>query len=236
MEQSWSDLLHDLRDAPFFKEAMDFYDSEVAAGKNCFPARHEIFNAFRLTPLSSLKVIILGQDPYPTPGNAMGLAFSVNPGVPVPRSLVNIYKELSAEFPDFQAPRHGCLTSWAAQGVLMLNTVLTVEEGKPNSHAGHGWEQFTDEVLARINASTRNNVYILWGNKAKAKCRFVDRSANLVLESAHPSPLSASRFFGCGHFAKANEYLMSCGRAPVNWQLPMQVESACRQPDNSCFF
>lgn len=226
-ELTWHDILGPLKQEPYFKNALAFYDQEVAAGHRCFPPRHEIFNAFRLTQLADLKVIILGQDPYHEVGQAMGLSFSVRPSVRVPPSLVNIYKELSTDIPGFVAPPHGCLVSWARQGVLLLNAILTVREGAAASHQGHGWEQFTDAVIAAINANCKNVVYILWGSKAKAKCKQVDRSCNLILESPHPSPLSASRgFFGQHQFSKANAYLVEHGKAPIDWRLPQTVDPA----------
>lgn len=222
-ELTWHEVLGPLKEKDYFKAAMAYYDQRVAEGANCFPSRNELFNAFKLTPFNELKVIILGQDPYPTPGNAMGLAFSVRPQVKVPASLKNIYKELTTDIPGFVAPPHGCLTYWAQQGVLMLNAILSVEQGKPLSHAKHGWEQFTDDVIQAINQYSEHNVYLLWGSKAKAKCKCVDRTRNLVLEGPHPSPLSASSgFFGCKHFSQANAYLESQGKIPIDWQLPMQ--------------
>ena len=221
---TWHDLLGPLKQAPYFTHALAYYDQDVAAGHRCFPPRHEIFNAFRLTPLSELKVVILGQDPYHEVGQAMGLSFSVRPGVPVPPSLVNIYKELSQDIPGFVPPPHGCLVSWARQGVLLLNAILTVREGEAMAHARQGWEQFTDEVIKLINAHTQHVVYLLWGAQARKKCAAVDRERNLVLECPHPSPLSASRgFFGCHHFSQANAYLMAHNKAPVNWLLPPTV-------------
>lgn len=221
-ELTWHDVIGPLKEQDYFKNAMAYYDQRVAEGAHCFPARNEIFNAFKFTPFANLKVILLGQDPYPTPGNAMGLAFSVKPQVKVPASLRNIYKELSSDIPNFIAPNHGCLTYWAQQGVLMLNSVLSVEQGQPLSHAGHGWEQFTDAVLQAINQFSEHNVYLLWGAKAKAKCKFVDRSRNLVLECGHPSPMSVKNFLGCRHFSQANAYLQAQGKVPIDWQLPLQ--------------
>ncbi len=222
---TWHDILDPLKSQPYFQNALNFYDAEVAQGYRCYPPRHEIFNAFRLTSLQDLKVIILGQDPYHEEGQAMGLSFSVRPGVRVPPSLVNIYKELSTDIPGFVPPPHGCLVSWARQGVLLLNTVLSVREGQANSHANHGWEQFTSDVITQINANTEHVVYILWGAKARDKCKNVDRSCNLILTSPHPSPLSASRgFFGNHQFSQANAYLESYGKTPIDWRLPMQVD------------
>lgn len=222
---TWHDILGPLKETDYFQHALNYYDTEVSMGHRCYPPRSEIFNAFRLTPLSDLKVIILGQDPYHEEGQAMGLSFSVRPGVRVPPSLVNIYKELSQDIPGFVAPPHGCLVSWARQGVLLLNAVLTVREGCANSHAKQGWEEFTDAVIAAINAHTEHVVYILWGSKARDKCKAVDRSRNLVLVSPHPSPLSASRgFFGNHQFSQANAYLEAHGKTPIDWRLPEHID------------
>lgn len=221
---TWHDLLGPLKQEPCFKNALAYYDQDVASGNRCFPPRHEIFNAFRLTPFSDLKVIILGQDPYHELGQAMGLSFSVRPGVKVPPSLVNIYKELSQDIPGFTPPPHGCLVSWARQGVLLLNAILTVREGQAMAHANQGWEKFTDAVIKLINEHSEHVVYLLWGAKARNKCKVVNRSRNLVLECAHPSPLSAHNgFFGQHQFSQANAYLMAHGKAPINWQLPQEV-------------
>lgn len=220
---TWSNVIGPLKERAYFKAALGFYDQQVSMGVHCFPTRHEIFNAFRFTPFNELKVIILGQDPYPTPGNAMGLAFSVRPNVRVPASLQNIYTELYHDIPGFVVPPHGCLLYWAQQGVLMLNAILSVEEGKPSSHAGRGWERFTDDVIRAINEYSEHNVYMLWGSKARSKCEFVDRQRNLVLESAHPSPMSANHgFFGCHHFSRANAYLEAMGKMPIDWQIPLE--------------
>lgn len=224
MAKTWQDVLGTLKDHSTCKEALAYYDKRAAEGVHCFPSRDELFNAFRFTPFNELKVIMIGQDPYPTPGNAMGLAFSVRPNVKVPASLKNIYKELQTDIPGFKTPEHGCLTYWAQQGVLMLNAILSVEEGKPLAHARHGWEQFTDDVIQAINQHSEHNVFFLWGGKAKAKCTCVDRERNLILEAAHPSPLSARNgFFGCKHFSQANAYLESVGKTPIDWQLPLQA-------------
>ena len=224
---TWHDLLGPIKEEPFFKNALAFYDAEVAAGVQCFPPRHEIFNAFRFTPFAKLKVVILGQDPYHEPGQAMGLSFAVRPSVTIPPSLVNIYQELSNDISGFVPPPHGCLLPWATQGVLLLNAVLTVRCGAAASHANHGWEQFTDAVIAQINEHAKHVVYILWGSKAKKKCAHVDSRHNLLLSCAHPSPLSAYRgFFGQHQFSQANEYLVAHGKEPIDWRLPEQVNLA----------
>lgn len=222
--KDWHDLLGPLKSEPYFINAMARYDQDLAAGITCYPPRNEIFNAFRLTEFKNLKVVIIGQDPYHQPGQAMGLAFSVKPGIKTPPSLVNMYKELQNDIPGFVIPNHGCLTHWAEQGVLMLNSILTVQDSKPLSHSKNGWDEFTTKVIEQINNNSSHLVYMLWGSKAKAKCKMVDRVNNLVLEAAHPSPLSAyNGFLGCRHFSKANEYLVAMGKAPIDWNLPSVV-------------
>lgn len=187
------------------------------------PSKDEVFTAFHLTDLPDVKVVIVGQDPYPTPGNAHGLAFSVKPGVDIPASLRNIYKELALEYPDsesFKNPTTGCLTGWAKQGVFLLNRVLTVEASKANSHRGYDWERFTAKVIECIDQNVDNVVYILWGKNALECTEFVRNPRSLVLTGPHPSPLSAYRgFFGCRHFKKANEYLMENDKLPISWTL-----------------
>ena len=226
MALTWHDIIGDLKETSYFKNALNAYDADVQAGIACYPPRKEIFNAFKLTAFEDLKVVIIGQDPYHQTGQAMGLSFSVKPGIKVPPSLQNIYKELQSDIPGFVIPQHGCLTSWATQGVLLLNAILSVQDSKPLSHAKRGWEVFTDEVISRINQHSSNVVYLLWGAKAKAKCMSVDRNNNLILESAHPSPLSAyNGFFGCRHFSQANAYLQAHGKTPINWQLPLTIDT-----------
>lgn len=226
MALTWHDIIGDLKETDYFKNALNAYDADVQAGIACYPPRKEIFNAFKLTAFEDLKVVIIGQDPYHQMGQAMGLSFSVKPGIKVPPSLQNIYKELQSDIPGFVIPQHGCLTSWATQGVLLLNAILSVQDSKPLSHAKRGWEVFTDEVISRINQHSSNVVYLLWGAKAKAKCMSVDRNNNLILESVHPSPLSAyNGFFGCRHFSQANAYLQAHGKTPINWQLPLTMDT-----------
>lgn len=222
--KDWHDLLGTLKSEPYFINAMARYDQDVASGITCYPPRAEIFNAFRLTAFSNLKVVIIGQDPYHQPNQAMGLAFSVKPGIKPPPSLVNMYKELQHDIVGFVPPKHGCLVHWAQQGVLMLNSILTVQDSKPLSHSKTGWDEFTTKVIEQINTNSSHLVYMLWGAKAKAKCKMVDRANNLVLEAAHPSPLSAHNgFFGCRHFSKANEYLLANGKEPIDWNLLSEV-------------
>jgi len=190
------------------------------AGRQIYPPGEQIFSALNATSFDQVRVVILGQDPYHGPSQAHGLCFSVQPGVPVPPSLKNIYKELQQDL-GITIPAHGCLTHWAQQGVLLLNAVLTVQAGQANSHRGQGWEQFTDRIIALLNENATNLVFMLWGSYAQRKGAMIDRQRHLVLQAPHPSPLSAHRgFFGNGHFSRANEYLQQHGLPPVDWQLP----------------
>lgn len=187
--------------------------------KKIFPPADDIFNAFHFTPFGSVKVVILGQDPYHNDGQAHGLCFSVNKGVDIPPSLVNIYKELNTDIGCY-IPDHGYLKKWADEGVLLLNTVLTVRAHEANSHKGLGWEEFTDAAISALNREERPMVFMLWGNPARAKKKMLDNPKHLVLEAAHPSPLSAHRgFFGCRHFSKCNNYLILNGEDPIDWQI-----------------
>nr|WP_241505843.1 uracil-DNA glycosylase [Parahaliea mediterranea] len=197
-----------------------FLREEKRAGKRIFPAGDEMFNAFNHTPLERAKVVIIGQDPYHGEGQAHGLCFSVRPGVAVPPSLQNIYKEIHAEL-GHPIPAHGHLTHWADQGVLLLNSVLSVECARAASHQGKGWEQFTDRVVEVINRERSGVVFLLWGSYAQRKGAVIDTARHCVLKAPHPSPLSAHRgFFGCGHFLQANEYLSARGEAPIDWRIP----------------
>lgn len=216
----WRDALGPEFEKPYMKGLMAFLEGEIQAGKDVFPARDRWFAALEATSLANVRCVVLGQDPYPTPGNAHGLSFSVQPGVAVPRSLRNIYKELESDLGIPQAS-HGDLRSWAKQGVLLLNDTLTVESGNAGSHQKQGWNQFTDRVIELLNERRAGVVFILWGAFAQKKGRRIDRERHLVLESAHPSPLSARRgFFGSGHFSKANAYLVANGQPPIDWALP----------------
>ena len=216
IEQSWKDALAPEFDKDYFIKLTDFVRGEYLSGKQIFPAAKNIFNAFNLCPIDNVKVVIIGQDPYHEPGQAHGLCFSVLPPTPVPPSLVNIYKEIQNDL-GRPSVTHGDLTHWADQGVLLLNSTLTVAAHRAASHAGRGWEMFTDAVIRAV--STRENiVYMLWGSYAQRKAEFVDPAHNLVLKSVHPSPLSASRgFFGNHHFSRANEYLAAHGKTPIEW-------------------
>ncbi len=220
LETSWKARVGDHFDRPEMKALREFLLAEKRAGKRIYPAGPDIFNALNTTPFEQVKVVILGQDPYHGPGQAHGLCFSVLPGVPVPPSLVNIFAEIERDL-GIPPPDHGCLLPWAQRGVLLLNAVLTVEAGQPNSHQGRGWEGFTDRVIDELNRDRQGLVFLLWGSYAQAKGRLIDRERHLVLKAPHPSPLSAHRgFLGCGHFSTANRYLEGEGRRPVDWRLP----------------
>lgn len=220
LEESWKEALSPEFESPYMQQLKSFLVEEKQRGKVIFPRGSEYFRALDLTPLDEVQVVILGQDPYHGSGQAHGLCFSVRPGVRIPPSLVNIYKELEADL-GIPPARHGFLESWAKQGVLLLNSVLTVEESQAASHQGKGWEQFTDAVIRKVNDECDGVVFMLWGSYAQKKAAFVDTERHLVLKSVHPSPLSAHNgFLGCRHFSKANEYLAEQGREPIEWALP----------------
>lgn len=215
----WKLRLSEILQTAQMQSLRAFLRAELQAGKRIFPPAKLIFNALEHTDFDAVKVVILGQDPYPAAGQAHGLSFSVPDGVAVPRSLANIYRELASDLGQ-AAPAHGNLESWAAQGVLLLNAVLTVEAGRPDSHKGQGWERFTDAVIEALNHECEGLVFMLWGRNAQLKGSIVSSSRHLVLKAAHPSPLSAHNgFFGCRHFSQANEYLQKHGKAPINWSL-----------------
>ena len=216
MEQSWLDALGAEFEKDYFIKLTDFVRGEYLSGKAVYPEPKNIFNALNLCPLNQVKVVIIGQDPYHEPGQAHGLCFSVLPPTPIPPSLVNIYKEIEADL-GRRSVTNGDLTYWARQGVLLLNSTLTVQAHMAASHAGRGWEEFTDAVI-RVLAERKNIVYMLWGGYAQKKAKIVDDKNNLVLKCAHPSPLSVYRgFAGCRHFSRANEYLVGCGKTPIEW-------------------
>ncbi|MDR0353391.1 MAG: uracil-DNA glycosylase [Opitutaceae bacterium] len=220
LPSSWRERLHDVTGQTWWRELDAFLDTEEAAGREILPARKDIFNALRLTPPDTVKVVLLGQDPYPTPGHAHGLCFSVPTDVqPLPRSLRNIYRELHTDL-GLPPAGHGCLETWARHGILMLNTVLTVRAGEANSHKNRGWETFTDRVLETINTAPRPAVFVLWGRQAQTKRARVTNPLHRVVECAHPSPLSARLFFGCRCFSTVNRLLAEAGREPVDWRLP----------------
>ena len=219
LEASWRKRLQVDFDAEYMLELRDFLREQKLLGKTVYPSKDEIFAALNATPFDAVKIVILGQDPYHGPGQAHGLCFSVRQNVPIPPSLRNIYKELAADI-NFLPPKHGCLNEWAQQGVLLLNSVLTVEGNLAASHKDIGWEKFTDSIVSHLNDKAENIVFILWGNYAQKKGAMIDRARHLVLESPHPSPLSASRgFYGNHHFSKSNEYLRAHDVAAIDWQL-----------------
>lgn len=222
---SWQQALNDEFSAPYMLELKQFLRAEKDNHKVIYPHSSNWFHALETTPLDQVKVVILGQDPYHQPGQAHGLCFSVKPGVKTPPSLVNIYKELDNDL-GIKPVQHGYLESWARQGVLLLNAVLTVEDSQANAHQGKGWEQFTDKVISIINEQSDNVVFMLWGSYAQKKGSVIDSQKHLVLKAPHPSPLSAHRgFLGCKHFSQANVYLQQHGASPINWQLPEQADS-----------
>lgn len=224
--KTWKDAISEEKNQPYFQRILQQVQQARNSGKTIYPPQADVFNAFKLTEFSQVKVVILGQDPYHGPNQAHGLAFSVKPGIQPPPSLVNIYKELANDIAGFTVPTHGYLVEWAKQGVLLLNTVLTVERGQAHSHANFGWETFTDKVIACLNSQREHLVFLLWGSHAQKKGQFIDRQKHCVLTAPHPSPLSAHRgFLGCKHFSKANEYLQQQHIQPINWQLPLQITS-----------
>lgn len=222
---SWSPLLRDEVAKDYYRALDAYLDSEIAAQKSVLPPRDDIFRALALTPYAQVKVVLLGQDPYPTPGDAHGLCFSVRPGVKVPRSLQNIYKEMQTDL-GIPIARHGFLESWARQGVLMLNTVLTLRASEAFSHRGQGWEEFTDHLIRLVNAKPTRVVFVLWGRAAQEKKVLVTNPLHRVVESAHPSPLSARMFFGSRCFSKVNAHLAEAALSPIDWQLPATAGGA----------
>ena len=218
IEQSWKEALAGEFGKPYFAELVNFLRNEKAAGKVIYPPGSQIFRAFDLTPVQNVKVVILGQDPYHGPGQAHGLSFSVPSGVPAPPSLKNIFKEIETDL-GVRMSGHPNLESWARQGVLLLNAVLTVRAAEAASHSRIGWQEFTDAVIKYISDNCEGVVFMLWGNFARGKSELIDHSRHCVLEAAHPSPLARGAFFGCRHFSQANNYLLSTSRTPINWQL-----------------
>ena len=219
IEESWKNALGVEFEKDYFQKLTDFVRAEYLSGQTIYPAPKNIFNAFNLFPLDKVKVVIIGQDPYHEPGQAHGLCFSVESGVDLPPSLINIYKEIESDI-GHKSITNGDLSAWANQGVLLLNSTLTVRAHVAASHAGHGWETFTDAVIRAVAQNRKNVVYMLWGSFAQKKAEMVDKNENLVLCSAHPSPLSAYRgFFGCKHFSQCNEFLIKNGIEPVDWKI-----------------
>ncbi|MCL9685131.1 uracil-DNA glycosylase [Legionella maioricensis] len=216
---TWADILGDEKSQPYFTSILQFLAEEKNAGKIIYPAQNELFNAFKETPYEQVKVVILGQDPYHGPGQAHGLSFSVKPGVKPPPSLKNIFQELKNDL-NVSIPMHGCLKKWANQGVLLLNTSLSVEQNKPQSHSKIGWTTFTDNVIRKLNHHSQPLVFLLWGAHAKNKNVLISENKHLVLTAAHPSPFSVHQgFFGCRHFSKTNDFLKANGRTPIDWNL-----------------
>lgn len=218
IEAGWKQALAEEFQKPYFAEIKAFLLAEKQEGKTVYPPGPLIFNAFNQTPFNALKVVVLGQDPYHNPGEAMGLCFSVPKGVKTPPSLVNIYKEIKNSL-GIAPPPHGDLSQWASQGVLLLNAMLTVEARKPASHQKIGWQTFTDAVIRTVSEQKEGVVFLLWGNFARTKKALVDETRHFVLESAHPSPLAGNAFQGCGHFVRTNEILEKQGKTPIDWAL-----------------
>jgi len=217
METTWEEILEEEKQKPYFKELLSFLEERRTTGSIIHPKESELFRALQQTPFAKVRVVILGQDPYHGPGQAHGLSFSVQPDVAIPPSLRNIYKEISTDIGT--APtKSGHLINWAEQGVFLLNAVLSVEEGKPGSHANKGWEIFTDRLIEMLASKKSNLVFLLWGSYAQKKANFLDQEKHFVLTAPHPSPLSAHRgFLGCQHFSKCNNYLAGKGLQPINW-------------------
>lgn len=223
LEPSWLNVLGREFDQPYMQQLREFLLQQKGAGRVIYPPSSQWFSAFNSTPFDQVRVVILGQDPYHGPNQAHGLCFSVMPGVKVPPSLMNIFKELQDDLA-VQPPAHGCLTSWAEQGVLLLNATLTVEQANAGAHQGKGWERFTDQAIRALNDQRDGIVFLLWGSYAQKKGAFIDQSRHLVLKSVHPSPLSAYRgFLGCKHFSTANNYLQQEGQVAIDWQLPAKA-------------
>ncbi len=219
IESTWKAALESEFRQPYFHELIAGLKADIAGGNTVYPAGSNIFAAFAKTPLPEVKVVILGQDPYHNPGEAMGLSFSVPRGVRRPPSLLNVYKELNTDL-EIPIAKHGDLTAWAEQGVLLLNSILTVRKNAPKSHHRLGWERFTDAVISTISREREHVVFLLWGKSAQSKAELVDQSRHLILEAAHPSPLARGAFFGSQPFSQANAYLEQHGTTPIDWQLP----------------
>jgi len=224
IKPQWQQLINREAEKTYFQSLTSEITKQRATELSIYPAEKDVFNAFNYADLADVKVVILGQDPYHGKDQAHGLAFSVQNGIKVPPSLVNMYKELTTDIPDFKAPNHGCLTHWAEQGVLLLNTVLTVQKANAHSHAKLGWETFTEQVINEVNDHNRGCVFILWGAHAHKKGKNINKDKHLVLAGPHPSPLSAYRgFFGCQHFSKANTWLVQHNIQSIDWHLPAQL-------------
>lgn len=219
IDSSWKAVLADEFTKPYFADIKSRLVADKQSGKAVYPPGKLIFNAFNHTPFTDVKVVIIGQDPYHQPNQAMGLSFSVPQGIRIPPSLNNIYKELAQSIDGFVIPAHGDLTAWATQGVFLLNAALTVEASKAGSHAKIGWQQFTDAVIHYLSEQRESVIFMLWGNFAKQKANLINTQKHHVLTAVHPSPLAGNRFLGCGHFAQANQYLIDAGQTPIDWQV-----------------
>ncbi|MBQ1303754.1 MAG: uracil-DNA glycosylase [Erysipelotrichaceae bacterium] len=218
INKSWDEFLNHEFEQDYFRKLSAFLKQEYAE-KTIYPPKQEVFSAFYYTDLDKVKVVILGQDPYHEPNQACGMCFAVKPGNPMPKSLINIYREIHDDL-GLNMSNNGYLVKWATQGVLLINTVLTVERGKANSHKGRGWEEFTDHVIQLLNRQDQPIVFLLWGNNARAKMSLLNNPRHLVLTAAHPSPLSAyNGFFGCRHFSRTNEFLEKNGVKPIDWKM-----------------
>jgi len=217
---TWTKLLANEKSKHYYQDTLRYIAQCRNASINVYPTNNNIFTALSTTPFEQVKVVILGQDPYHAEGQAHGLSFSVQKGVKIPPSLRNIFKELAVDIEGFTLPKHGNLQTWAEQGVLLLNTVLTVEQGKAHSHKNLGWEQYTDKIIELINKKLNGVIFLLWGSHAQIKGQYINSTKHTVLTAPHPSPLSAYRgFFGCKHFSKANQLLIAQGKTPINWQV-----------------
>jgi len=220
LHDQWRQAIASEFDKDYMQSLREFLIQRKQQGAVIYPPANQWFAALNTTPFEKVRVVILGQDPYHGVDQAHGLCFSVTPGIKVPPSLANIYKEIKSDL-GIDQPNHGCLISWAQQGVLLLNATLTVEDGNAGAHQGKGWEQFTDQIIKAVNQQREGVVFMLWGSYAQKKSTIIDSSRHLILKSVHPSPLSAYRgFFGCGHFSAANDYLQQSGVEPIDWQLP----------------
>lgn len=218
---TWSDVIGCEKTKDYFCKTTAYVEAQRHQGKTIYPPACDVFNAFRYTAFDAVKVVIIGQDPYHGVGQAHGLCFSVQQPVAPPPSLLNIFKELETDISGFTRPKHGCLTTWAKQGVLLLNTVLTVEAGKAHSHAHLGWSEFTDCVIRQLSTHKKGLVFLLWGSHAQKKAQLIDTQNHHILKAPHPSPLSAHRgFFGCGHFSQCNDLLRQMGHSPIEWHVP----------------
>ncbi len=214
----WDEILKNEYETTYFRSLMEYLDEEYRRDE-IFPPKNDIFNALKFTSFKDTRVIIIGQDPYINPGEAHGLSFSVNPGVRIPPSLYNIFKELQTDM-NCYIPDNGCLIPWAKQGVLLLNSILTVRRGKSNSHKNIGWDIFTNKIIELLNKKDRSLIFMLWGNYAKQKGSIIDPNSHMILRAVHPSPLAGGAFFGCKHFSKANEYLYETDKTTIDWQIP----------------